>query len=277
MIRIAFPAAGQAARAHTAGMFHDGVRMKTLTPREAALLLATLALALLAALAPPMAQPAYYTHFADARAWLGIPNGFDVLSNLGFALAGAWGLRVLAHAPLRGTPRALAALAFAGLLATAAASAWFHWQPDTAGLAVDRLGMTLAFAGVLGLGVAGHVGARAGALFALLVLLCGPLTIGLWVHSGNLLPWAVLQGGGMALLLVLAVLRPLPGALVVRWGWLIGIYVVAKACELADATLYSASGHWLSGHTLKHLVAALAAWPVISALRTLGQNAREQE
>lgn len=54
------------------------------------------------------------------------------------------------------------------------------------------------------------------------------------------------------------------------------IYAVAKAFELADHTLFEASGQLISGHSLKHMVAALAAWPVISALHDLGQNATQQ-
>lgn len=252
--------------------------MKTLTPREVLLLLAGIALALLALALPPQAQPDYYLHFADQRAWFGIPYAADVLSNLPFALAGLWGLRVLARVPaaaLAPLPRLLVGLFFAGLLVTAFASGGFHWQPGTPGLAADRLAMTLAFAGALGLGAASYISGRAGALLALAVLLCGPLTVWVYAASGNLLPWALLQGGGMVLLLVLAFSRPLPGALAVRWGGVILIYAVAKALELADHALFDATGQFLAGHSLKHVVAAFAAWPVIAALRALGQNASQ--
>src|SRR5258708_38578150 len=40
----------------------------------------------------PITQFADYHNFADHRAWLGIPNALDVLSNLGFAAVGAYGL-----------------------------------------------------------------------------------------------------------------------------------------------------------------------------------------
>jgi hypothetical protein len=43
-------------------------------------------------------------------------------------------------------------------------------------------------------------------------------------------------------------------------------YVLAKLFELGDATVFELTGHLVSGHTLKHLAAALAAWPVIRAL-----------
>lgn len=249
-----------------------------ITRAEASLFFAVLALSLLAAFAPPLAQDPHFHDLADQRTWLGIPCALDVLSNLPFALFGLLGLHVLRRVPagaLRTTQRQLAALFFAGLILTAGGSGWYHWAPDNAGLAVDRLGMTVAFAGLLGLGVAAHVGARAAWWFTGVVLLGGPLSVGVWAASGNLLPWAVLQGGGMVLLLVLAFMQPLPGALAVRWGAVIAIYVVAKAAEQYDAAVFAATGEIVSGHSLKHLVAAWAAWPVITALHRLGQNASQ--
>jgi hypothetical protein len=245
---------------------------------EAGLPGAVLLLALAAVVAPPLAQDPHFHDFADQRAWLGIPCALDVLSNLPFALFGLLGLRVLRRVPvaaLTAAQRQLAALFFAGLILTALCSAWYHWQPDNAGLVVDRLGMTVAFAGLLGLGVATHVSSRAAWGLVLAVLLCGPLSVVVWSKSGNLLPWALLQGGGMVLLVVLAVLKPLPGALALRWGAVIGIYAVAKALERYDTAVFQWTGQLVSGHSLKHLVAAFAAWPVIQALRSLVQNANQ--
>lgn len=248
--------------------------------RAEALLLGTLVLLLLwAGLGPlfglHLAQAPHIHDYADQRVWLGLPCALDVLSNLPFALFGLWGLRVLGRVPaaaLDGTQRALAALFFVGLILTAFASGWYHWRADDAGLFIDRLGMSFAFAGLLGLAVASRITARAGQWMAPAVLLWGVL--GAWVcwRSGNLLPWAVLQGAGLALLLVLTAL-PVRG-LVVRWWLIIVIYAVAKLCELADHVIFEATGQLISGHSLKHLVAALAAWPVIRTLQQVGQNAR---
>lgn len=246
---------------------------------EAVLLGAVLLLALLAVFAPPLAQAPHFHDFADQRSWLGLPCALDVLSNLPFALFGAWGLHRLGRGPATALPppqRQLATLFFAGLILTALCSAWYHGAPDNAGLVVDRLGMTVAFAGLLGLGVASHVSTRAGRAFAAAVLVLGPLSVWAWSVSGNLLPWALLQGGGLLLLLVLAVMKPLPGALVVRWGLVVAIYAVAKALEQYDAVVFEWTGQLVSGHSLKHGVAAFAAWPVISALHLLGQNANQR-
>jgi hypothetical protein len=85
------------------------------------------------------------------------------------------------------------------------------------------------------------------------------------------LPWLVLQFGGMALILWLATRLPIPnakGALAIRWGVVILIYATAKVLELADHAVYDLTSQLISGHSLKHIVASCAAWPVVSALRT---------
>ena len=56
---------------------------------------------------------------------------------------------------------------------------------------------------------------------------------------------------------------PLP----IRWRVVIALYAVAKVLELADHQVWELTGHVVSGHSLKHVVASLAAWPVLAALR----------
>ena len=250
-----------------------------LEKREAWLLSAVLGLLAVALSGPQLAQSARYHDFADRRGWAHLPFAMDVLSNLPFALWGVLGLGAVGVWVKRGltsgstrldTQHGLAAVFFAGLLFTAAASSWYHLRPDDAGLAIDRLGMVVAFAGLLGLAVSGRVSHRAGLALAFAVLALGPVSVGVWSASGNVLPWAVLQFGGMALVLVLASQPPLAassGALAVRWGAVILIYALAKLLELADHEVYAWTSQLVSGHSLKHGVASCAAWPVIAALK----------
>ena len=166
----------------------------------------------------------------------------------------------------------MAAVFFGGLVLTSFCSGWYHWLPANAGLALDRLGMAVAFAGLLGLAAADRISARAGVAVGALVLVLGPLSVAVSAMTGNVLPWGVVQFGGMALIAWAAWQPRLDTAVGVSFTALIGLYAVAKLCELNDEVIFHLSGEWVSGHTLKHLAAALAAWPVIVTL--LRQNAQ---
>lgn len=240
--------------------------------REVALLLAVVLMACLALAGPALPQPASFHDFADQRALGPMPHAMDVLSNLPFAAWGVAGLWALARAvrlrAIGSVSAGLAALFFAGLVVTAGVSAFYHWEPDNAGLVWDRSGMVLAFAGLLGLAAVQDVSWRAGIALAAAVLTLGPVTVQVWAVSDNLLPWGVLQMGGMVLILALAWLQPASPApgLQIRWTLVIAWYALAKVLELADHAVFDLTGQLVSGHSLKHVVASLAAWPVVLAI-----------
>ena len=247
-------------------------RWLPLQPAEWALLVAAAALLAFAVWGPFLPASAHQHDFADQRGWQGLPCALDVLSNLPFAVAGAWGLvwlRRLGALRLCLATRATAALFFVGLVLTTAGSSWYHWQPDNAGLLWDRLGMSVAFAGLLGLAVVGRISPRAGLATALGLMVAAPAAVLAWAHTGNLTPWAVVQFGGMLVVLALACLPHRHGALVLQLGPLIAWYAAAKVMELADHSVYEATAGWVSGHTLKHLLAAGAALPVLFAMARL--------
>jgi hypothetical protein len=166
----------------------------------------------------------------------------------------------------------LVALFFIGLIVAAICSSIYHWQPANPSLAIDRAGMVVAFAGLLGLASAERISARAGWALTALVLLAGPACVLVWSQTGNLLPWVVLQGGGMVLLLILAFKRPVGGAWGINLGLVIALYAAAKVLEMGDHWVFDVTQGVVSGHSLKHVVAALAAWPVISAM---AQNSKQ--
>lgn len=249
----------------------------TFSKTEKILLAACVGLAFVGLLGPAVGQPSNYHDFADTRFLWGLPFAMDVLSNLPFAIAGCAGLLCVNAAPPRSisnVQHAMALLFCIGLVLTALASSWYHWQPDDAGLAIDRTGMAIAFAGLLGLAAAGGVSERAGAFVGLGVLLLGPLCIRVWSTTGNVLPWAVLQFGGMGLVVWIASLRASHLALPVRWSLVILAYAAAKLLEMNDGAIFDITGHLVSGHTLKHITASLAAIPVIYALGEL-RNRRQ--
>ena len=227
-------------------------------------------LLLLALVLPEYAQSAHYHGFADQRSFAGLPHAADVLSNLGFVLMGGLGLLALSRADIcrvNSTARAMCGLFFVGLLCTAVGSASYHWAPQNASLVWDRLGMSVAFAGLLGLAVQTRLDDTSASVAALIMLVAAPLSVAVWAQTGNVLPWALVQGGGMLAVVWLTFLEPRRHALPVELGWVIGLYVVAKLLEMSDVDVFDVTGHMISGHSLKHWVAAAAALPVISALR----------
>lgn len=231
--------------------------------REKYLVGALLVLALVAMLAPALPASAWHIpHFVDTRVWLGLPDAGDVLSNLSFLVMGIWGLVRLRER--RDAPVGAGSL-FLGLILTCIGSGFYHLDPDAPErLVADRLGMAMAFAGFLGVATGERISMRAGRAVVVLVMAAGLLAA--WAARDNLIPWVVVQFGGIALAVGLALTQPRPGALGVPLGGVIVFYVLAKLLELGDAAVFEATGHMVSGHTLKHLAAALAAWPVIRAL-----------
>jgi hypothetical protein len=213
----------------------------------------------------PFPQDPRYHLFVDDRTLLGIRNALDVLSNVGFVLAGVVGLTALRRrdAFIDGRERLPWLVLFAGVLLTSAGSAWYHLAPTNDSLVWDRLPMTLGFMGLLAALVAERVSVRWGvALLAPLVLL-GAASVYYWIWTewqgrGDLRYYYLVQFyplGAILLLLALYPARYTRGAdLVVALAW----YVAAKAAESHDGEIYRALG-LVSGHTLKHVLATVGA------------------
>jgi hypothetical protein len=238
-----------------------------LSVRERLLAVLVALLALAACALPFLPQDEGFHQFVDGRAWLGIANAQNVLSNLPFAFFGATGLGLLALRRLRVKSPAFAAmlcLFFTGMIVTGICSAWYHAAPSGANLVIDRMGMVLAFAGTFGLLAADKVSERAGWSLGALALAAGPASVLWWQATGNLAPYAVVQFGGMLLLLLAALLWREGGG--PRWGWVLALYALAKVCEVYDHEIYAWTAHVVSGHALKHIVAAGTALAVMGPL-----------
>lgn len=209
----------------------------------------------------PIAQLPHYHDFADQRTVLGIPHGWDVLSNIAFAVVGAWSLaasRGLGHLPEAPARNVF----FASLLLTAVGSSFYHWAPDNARLVFDRLPIALACAALLAAAHARiHGGRIPGLLTVLLVAAVGSVYWWSWTESlgrGDLRPYLLVQFMPLVLIPLWQWLQGAPKAERVDFGIAIALYAAAKGFELQDGAVLAATG-FASGHTLKHLLAALAA------------------
>lgn len=236
-------------------------------------LLVAVAVGALAALTflPPIAPDPAYHAFADQRAFLGVPNFWNVVSNAPFLVVGARGLAVLfgPHPPRWVDPRERwpFLVASSGALLVAAGSSYYHWNPTNNTLFWDRLPMTLVFMGLFCAVIMERVHARAGALLLLPFLGLGIWSVEVWRLRDDLRFFALVQFYPMLAIPLLALLFPARYSDGRMLGWLAFWYGLAKLLEHYDAQVYIVLGRAISGHSLKHVAAAMALAAVADLLR----------
>lgn len=231
-----------------------------------ALLLAVVAGALVAAFfVDRIPQDPAYHAFVDGRTLLGVPNFWNVATNLPFLAVGVAGLFHAGEAALR---RHFIVYC-AGVTLVALGSSWYHLAPSNPALVFDRLPMTIAFMALFAAVVGDRISMRLGQALLWPCVAAGIASIGWWHYTetagdGDLLPYAFVQF--LPMLLIPMLLLLFRGELLKsRWIWpALGAYIAAKVFEFADGAIYALGGV-ISGHSLKHLCAALAAWWLVRA------------
>ncbi|KAI8058150.1 hypothetical protein BDF22DRAFT_664178 [Syncephalis plumigaleata] len=216
-------------------------------------------------------DPAYH-RFADTRPLGPIPNAGDVLSNLAFAIVGIVGCsRMFTYerlSPLSGGRRWVRSRReailgfFSSMTLIALGSAYYHWAPTNATLVWDRLPMTIAFSTILSSVVLERFhpvfGSRI-SYYCLVIL--GMTSVWWWHYSDDLLPYFIVQFLPFILypLSIVITRKPPNQAPSAEWKMLLGIllYALAKYTETNDKVIFEATHQIVSGHTLKHLIAAL--------------------
>ena len=220
----------------------------------------------------PFAQDPAYHAFADSRTLLGIPNFWNVVSNLPLLIVGAWGLILVANKPHVTTSLLYVwAAFFCGLVLTAFGSGYYHLGPDNASLAWDRVAMTIGFMGLFTLVIGEYLSVTWANRLLLPLLLIGACSVYYWLWTetrgaGDLRPFGLVQFLPMLLVPLIMLLRRGRSDLT---PWLVGMmvcYAGAKIVEYYDAPILAATG-LMSGHALKHVLAALAGASLLLGLQ----------
>ncbi len=224
-------------------------------------------------LTPPIPQYLAYHAFADDRTLFGISNFWDVVSNLPFLVVGVWGLVYLArHGDSVCMPRLMPAyvLLFAGIALVAPGSGYYHLAPTNETLVWDRLSISIAFAGLIAVVIGEFVSIRAARRLLLPLLVVSVGSVWYWAATeargvGDLRAYALVQFLPVLILpIVFLRYEPAMGGKKYFWYMLL-FYAAARVCELFDKQIF-AFGGLLSGHTLKHLFAAVALTFLLRAL-----------
>lgn len=246
------------------------------TWRGKALLLVSIACVVAAMALPAMPQPLSYHQFADCRTLFGVPNLLNVLSNLPFLLAGGWGLVLVFRGGgqfIDGREQLPYLVFFLGALLTSVGSAYYHLAPDNPRLVWDRLPMTVGFAGLVAAALAERVDLRLGlrSLWPLLAL--GLFTVLFWyaterAGAGNVMPYGVYQGWSILIIVLLLAWFPPRRYSHGRYlAWAAVWYGLAKVFETFDLQVYRLLGGTMSGHTIKHVLAAIGVLAIVWQLR----------
>lgn len=224
---------------------------------------------------PHIPQSVTYHNFCDTRTLAGIRNFANVISNLPFVIVGLIGLLSVKRSV---APRNIAVIyisLFAGIILTGFGSAYYHGYPDNNTLVFDRLPMTIVFMSLLAAVAGESIDTRIGALTLAPLLLTGIASV-LWWHyteragAGDLRLYVLVQYYPMILIPAIFILFPPPAG---QKAWLpllyaAAWYAIAKVFEQFDCNIYSTLG-FVSGHSLKHLAAAISTWFLVKRFRTL--------
>lgn len=226
------------------------------------------AVGLLALHGPIPQDPAYHA-FADTRTLAGIPNFWNVVSNLPFLLVALHGAARVPRLAVKASIPAYVALCI-GVAAVAFGSGGYHLAPENASLVWDRLPMTIAFVAFLSLLLDERVfdRPRPAVLAALVLAGIGSVAYWSWTEArgvGDLRPYVLVQ---FLPIVLIPLILLLPSRHLATRPILLALagYALAKVLEHFDAALFAALGGAMGGHAVKHVAAALAVLCILHAV-----------
>ncbi|MEK6736252.1 MAG: alkaline phytoceramidase [Pseudomonadota bacterium] len=229
---------------------------------------------------PPITQPSDYHQFADQRIFFSIPDFFNVISNLAIfisGLTGLWFLVRLSRSSVRNQVFIETAecwpywILFLSVVMAGVGSIYYHWSPDNDGLVWDRIPIALGIMALLSAVLTERIGAQVGMWSLPFLTVLGVASVVYWywterVGVGSLNFYVVSQFYSILLILLLSMLFPSRYTRGTDIYQVVALYAVAKLTEVLDAEIYS-WGQIISGHTIKHLLVALAVYWIVRTLQ----------
>jgi hypothetical protein len=163
-----------------------------------------------------------YNNFADKRKCCCIPNFMDVASNIFFIIMG------FLHSDI---------LITIGMCLVAVGSMYYHWNPKMYTLFYDRLPMSFVFGYILYI-----------TFDSVILPIISISSVIFWIYTMNLIPYSMIQ------------YAPILVYLQYDCGMrnVVLFYIGAKICEIYDRQIYELTSHIISGHSIKHILAALS-------------------
>lgn len=227
---------------------------------------------------PKIAQWSSYHHFADSRQIGGISNFWNVVSNSLFLLVSFLGFRALNNQwqnhRLNRKEALVFLLLFSGIFLIGLGSSYYHWSPDNDSLVWDRLPITIVFMSLLSLTIMERVNFKLGFRLLIPLVLFGIFSVLYWHQTeaagqGDLRLYGLTQFYSMLLIVFILIFYPKPYPPLKAYLGMLLFYLLAKLCEYFDAGIYQFNG-LLSGHTLKHIFAAISTYFIVIIVKAKG-------
>ncbi len=212
----------------------------------------------------PVPQDLVYHLLIDQRQWFTVPNFANIISNLPFATIGLSGFFLTLKNKETSTSWYLF---FIGLFLVAFGSSYYHLHPNNQTLIWDRLPMTICFMSLFSALCAENISSRYETVILPVAIFLGLSSVIYWHYTNDLRFYALIQFG--ALLSIPLILSFYKSQYSHHHYLLYGLlfYILAKVFELNDSLTFELTDHLLSGHTIKHLLAAAATYCVYLMLK----------
>lgn len=231
------------------------------------------------ALVGPIPQDEDYHVFADRRSMMGISNFLNVASNLPFLLVGIAGLIFVTSKNSTASTKVFLdkverwpyILFFIGVTLTCFGSSYYHLSPTSERLMWDRIPMSIAFMSLLSAVIAERLSVKAGLLSLVPFVFIGVGSVIYWrlgaqSGHGDLRPYIIVQFYSLLAVVLVAAFFPSRYTRTRDIFVSAGIYALAKLVEILDSAIFAIGGI-VSGHTLKHIVAAGSIYAVLQMLK----------
>jgi hypothetical protein len=211
---------------------------------------------------PPIPQVPSYHFFADQRSFWGIPRAMDSLSSLLFVPLGIWGLCLIDSKK----EKCLWSIFFGMTILTGFGSLYYHLDPSNFRLVFDRLPIAIAFMALLSILIGERTKTAIGMYLAPFLIGLGIFSVVWWIKgetegAGDMRLYLWSQLITLIAIFYLVLAFPSKG----RKELLLAaaFYIFAVVSEFYDGEIFRILGQTISGHTLKHLSAAIAVFFII--------------
>jgi hypothetical protein len=220
----------------------------------------------------PIPQNPEYHLFKDARRIWGIPNFWNVISNLPFLVVGAWGLfKLKTDGALKIVARMKLAyfLFFFGVISVSFGSGYYHLRPSNQTLFWDRLPMAIAFMALFSVVISEFISIGIGKVMLWPLIAGGIFSVAYWHYTelwgqGDLRSYGLVQFLPMLLMPIILIFFRSKCSRAAAYWWLLLAYATAKVFEHFDGQIYVLIG-LTGGHAVKHIVAALGVYVLLYA------------